>query len=79
MHQYYMWVALEALGMRANLQHYNPLIDDEVKKTWDIPSDWALTAQMVFGAAKEYTVAEPRQQNLPLEQRLLVFGACTKI
>lgn len=79
MHQYYMWVALEALGMGANLQHYNPLIDDDVKKTWDIPSGWVLTAQMVFGAAKEGTISEPRQQRLPLEQRLLVFGECSKI
>ncbi|EHK49398.1 hypothetical protein TRIATDRAFT_50540 [Trichoderma atroviride IMI 206040] len=79
MHQYYMWVGLEALGMGANLQHYNPLIDDEVKKAWNIPSNWALTAQMVFGVAKEGTISEPRQQKLPLEQRLLVFGACAKI
>jgi predicted oxidoreductase (fatty acid repression mutant protein) len=32
MHQYYLWTALEALGLGANLQHYNPLIDDEVKR-----------------------------------------------
>ena len=35
MHQLLLWTALEAEGMGANLQHYNPLIDDEVKKTWE--------------------------------------------
>lgn len=44
-----IWSALEAKGLGANLQHYNPIIDDEVKKTWNINSDWELVAQMVAG------------------------------
>ena len=32
MHQLVVWAALEAEGLGASLQHYNPLIDDEVKK-----------------------------------------------
>lgn len=32
MHQLVVWTALEAEGLGATLQHYNPLIDDEVKK-----------------------------------------------
>lgn len=44
MHQYYVWMALETHGLGANLQHYNPLIDDEVKKTFDLPEHWILKA-----------------------------------
>ena len=40
MHQYAIWTTLAAAGIGANLQHYNPLIDAEVAKTWDIPGDW---------------------------------------
>ncbi|KAH8812246.1 hypothetical protein F5884DRAFT_855550 [Xylogone sp. PMI_703] len=33
----------------AHLQHYNPLIDEEVKKTWSVSAEWKLTGQMVVG------------------------------
>ncbi len=49
MHQLVVWTALEAEGLGATLQHYNPLIDDEVKKEWNVPSDLKLIAQMPFG------------------------------
>jgi uncharacterized protein len=49
MHQLVVWAALEAEGLGASLQHYNPLIDDEVKKEWNIPDNWKLIAQMPFG------------------------------
>jgi len=79
MNQYYLWTALEALGLGVNLQHYNPLIDAEVKKTWSVPSDWKLKAQMVFGVPKEGSEPGEKPQKLPLEQRLQVFGANGKI
>lgn len=44
-----IWVLLEDEGLGASLQHYNPLIDDEVKETWDLPKQWRLLAQMPFG------------------------------
>ncbi|KAA8572126.1 hypothetical protein EYC84_002044 [Monilinia fructicola] len=47
--QYAIWVALEAEGLGANLQHYNPLIDAKVAAEWNIPADWELNAQLVFG------------------------------
>ncbi|MFC5446888.1 nitroreductase family protein [Paenibacillus aestuarii] len=47
--QLVIWTALEQEGLGASLQHYNPLIDDEVKKTWNLPSEWKLIAQMPFG------------------------------
>ncbi|KAF2725549.1 Nitroreductase [Polychaeton citri CBS 116435] len=79
MHQYYLWTALSALGLGANVQHNNPFIDDEVHKTWAVPSNWKLRAQMVFGVPKEGSAPGQKPQKLPLEQRLQVFGANTKI
>ena len=35
--QFAVWTALELEGLGASLQHYNPLIDDEVKGEWNIP------------------------------------------
>lgn len=44
-----IWTALEELGLGANIQHYNPVIDDAIKEMFDIPKSWKLDAQMVFG------------------------------
>ncbi|KIM92524.1 hypothetical protein OIDMADRAFT_62502 [Oidiodendron maius Zn] len=49
MAQHITWTALEAEGFGANLQHYNPPIDAGVQKAWNIPVDWELNAQHVFG------------------------------
>ncbi|MGL5206983.1 MAG: nitroreductase family protein [Acidaminococcaceae bacterium] len=49
MHQLIIWSALEAEGLGASLQHYNPLIDEAVRKEWNIPESWQLIAQMPFG------------------------------
>ena len=49
MHQFTIWTFLEELGFGASLQHYNPLIDNEVKHTWHLPNEWMLIAQMPFG------------------------------
>lgn len=48
--QFAVWTALEEEGLGANLQHYNPIIDDEVKKVFNIPDHYRLIAQMPFGA-----------------------------
>lgn len=37
MHQLAVWTMLEDAGLGASLQHYNPLIDDEVRKRWSLP------------------------------------------
>lgn len=47
--QYVVWTSFAIEGLGASLQHYNPLIDDEVKSKWDIPKEWKLLAQMPFG------------------------------
>ncbi|MHC5269823.1 nitroreductase family protein [Enterococcus sp. LJL98] len=50
--QHSVWVALAEANIGASLQHYNPIIDDEVAATWNIPASWKLTAQMPFGSIK---------------------------
>lgn len=66
-----VWTALEAEGFGANLQHYNPLIDATVAKQWNLPNDWRLVAQLVFGSP-EGTADE--KSHKPIEERVKVFG-----
>lgn len=72
MHQYALWMALEAEGAGANLQHYNPVIDSKVQETWKVPAAWSLKAQLVFGGR----AGEPGEKTFkPIEgQRLFVHG-----
>ena len=44
-----IWNSLAETGVGANIQHYNPLIDDEVKATWNVPAGYQLVGQMVYG------------------------------
>ncbi|MEY8190575.1 nitroreductase family protein [Peribacillus simplex] len=68
--QFVVWTSLEIEGFGASLQHYNPLIDDEVRKTWDISRDWKLIAQMPFGKP----TAEPDDKDFsPLEERVKYY------
>ncbi|QAV23698.1 nitroreductase family protein [Proteus hauseri] len=53
MAQLSVWTALAAEKVGASLQHYNPIIDDEVHATWDLPKTWKLRAQMVFGSIEQ--------------------------
>ncbi|WP_125583540.1 nitroreductase family protein [Levilactobacillus cerevisiae] len=48
--QFSVWTSLAENGIGANLQHYNPLIDDEVRAAFNVPASWQLRAQMVFGS-----------------------------
>ncbi len=50
--QFAVWTALAEKGIGASLQHYNPIIDDEVASTFDIPANWKLRAQLVFGSVE---------------------------
>ncbi|OAA44961.1 nitroreductase family protein [Metarhizium rileyi] len=72
MQQLLLWTALELEGLGANLQHYNPLIDEKVAETWSLPKTWKLTGQLVFGGR----TGEPAEKEFkPLEDRVKVFGA----
>ncbi|KAH9925868.1 Nitroreductase [Epithele typhae] len=69
--QFIIWTALAKEGLGATLQHYNPLITQQVLSTWGLPDTWSLVAQMPFGkpsapaGAKEFS---------PVEERVKVFG-----
>ncbi|MFC8685392.1 nitroreductase family protein [Brevibacillus porteri] len=69
--QYVVWTALEIEGFGASLQHYNPLIDEEVQQTWNLPSEWKLRAQMPFGKP---TTQPGEKQFQPLEERVKFFS-----
>lgn len=71
MHQYIIWTALASLDIGANLQHYNPVIDQRVADAWDIADDWELNAQMVFGAIEQPAGDKAFQ---PIDERMKVFG-----
>lgn len=47
--QFMIWTTLADNMIGANLQHYNPVIDEKVRNAFDISSDWELVAQMPFG------------------------------
>ncbi|ATZ63728.1 MULTISPECIES: nitroreductase family protein [Acinetobacter] len=48
--QFATWTALNSDGLGASLQHYNPIVDEQVHAEWDIPKNWKLRAQLVFGS-----------------------------
>ena len=50
MAQLSVWAALANAGVGASLQHYNPLVDADVAREWNIPASWKLRAQMPFGS-----------------------------
>lgn len=70
MHQFVIWTALEIEGFGASLQHYNELIEADVKKEWNIPDNWKLIGQMPFGKP----AAPPdAKQFKPLEERIRMY------
>ncbi len=71
MHQYIIWTALASIDVGANLQHYNPVIDQRVADAWDIADDWELNAQMVFGAIEQPAGDKAFQ---PIDERMKVFS-----
>ncbi len=70
MHQLVVWTMLESAGLGVSLQHYNPLIDEEVRKKWDIPAGWELIAQMPFGEPLEIP---QKKEMLPVEKKVKIF------
>lgn len=68
--EYIVWAALEAEDAGASLQHYNPLIDDDVKKTWNLPQKWQLLAQMPVGSIE---APAGDKSFLPIDERVKIF------
>ena len=55
-----VWNALAEAGVGANIQHYNPIIDEKVAAEWNISANLVLRAQMPFG--------EKLQETAPIER-----------
>ena len=68
--QYMVWPSLAENEIAASLQHYNELIEEDVKKMLDSPDSWKILSQMPFGST-EKTPAE--KTFLPLENRFKIF------
>lgn len=68
--QYALWNLFAQEGVGASLQHYNPLIDDQVRRRWHLPDSWMLVAQMPFGG-----IAAPAGEKTvkPIGERMRVF------
>ncbi len=70
MNQFVIWTALEIEGLGVSLQHYNELIEADVKNEWSLSDNWKLIAQMPFGNP----IAQPGEKLFqPLEERIQVF------
>jgi predicted oxidoreductase (fatty acid repression mutant protein) len=65
--QFAVWSALANEGIGASLQHYNELIEDEVKKTFALEKKWKLISQMPFGKV----AANASEKEFILESTLL--------
>lgn len=59
--QFNIWTGLRTLGVGANIQHYNPVIDDAVKALFHAPDSWKLIAQMPFGSIEAEAPAKDRE------------------
>ena len=68
--QYMIWTSLQAKGLGASIQHYNPLIDESVKKLWGISDKWRLIGQMPFG---EFSAIPEPKSKMDINERMKVF------
>lgn len=65
-----VWTALTDMGLGVNLQHYNPLIDKDVKKLLAVPDSWQLISQMPFGQILQ---TPDKIEKMDAAQRVKVF------
>lgn len=69
--QHTIWTALAEEGVGASLQHYNELIEEDVKKTWNVPDSWKMVSQMPFGNIVTSKLAD--KEFLDLEERVKYY------
>lgn len=65
-----IWTALTEEGFGANIQHYNPVIDEKVKELFDLPKNYKLMAQMPFGGILEQP--DPKEKE-DISKRVKIF------
>lgn len=66
-----VWEALTTEGLGASLQHYNPLIDQQIAERFDIPDSWQLRAEMPFGNVGQKAAAK---DSIDDDLRFKTFG-----
>ncbi len=59
--QYAIWTAFTKHNIGANIQHYNPVIDEAVKKLFNLPENYKLVAQMPFGKIEAIPTEKPQE------------------
>lgn len=68
--QFIVGVSLEQEGFGASLQHYTELVNDTVRKEWNVPESWRLIGQMPFGKP----TLEPGEKDFqPVADRVKVY------
>ncbi len=71
MAQFIVWTALENEGLGASIQHYDPLIDEDVRKEWGVPTNWKLLTELVFGKP----IVPPAEKTFQsIDERVKIFG-----
>ncbi|MCJ1282238.1 hypothetical protein MMC26_001561 [Xylographa opegraphella] len=70
MNQFIVWTALCAEGLGCNMQHYHPGISAAVQREWNVPKEWSLRSQLVFGTPAGPPRGGVDKKFAPLEPRL---------
>lgn len=65
-----VWTALSNEGVGANLQHYNEIVEKDLAKEFNVPENWKLSAQLVFGTKVGDTY---EKTTLPASETVKVF------
>ena len=69
--QYMVWLALSENKIGATVQHYSPLIEEDIKTQFNLPDDWHLVSQMPFGSIE----ATPCIKKInPIDTRVKIFN-----
>ncbi len=58
--QFAVWTGFYDMGLAANIQHYNPIIDARVAGEFSVPEGYRLVAQMVFGRETQVPAGKPK-------------------
>lgn len=69
--QYAIWTGLGTLDLGASLQHYNEVIEDQVREMYNVAPKYRLLAQMPFGSIEE----GPKEKEIRFEDRIEVIGS----
>ena len=56
-----IWSGLRELGIGASVQHYNPVIDEAVRRMFALPDSYKLISQMPFGGIVSQPPEKPKE------------------